>query len=172
MNNDYLTINWLETITGCQIKKEKWHNDYVPNLRYDFSNRFVLQGDYSTELATIDPNNIIRISYFDSYARLNWVQLLENLKYATRYMRNIHSFDDLIEFVNGENSISPFNYNKEGIYMLKLGDSYIVTGGQHRSCLAKFVSIKMTQVHVGHLYNISEKEVLDIINNKMLYNFK
>ena len=57
MNNDYLTINWLETIAGCQIKKEKWHNDYVPNLRYDFSNRFVLQGDYSTELATIDPNN-------------------------------------------------------------------------------------------------------------------
>lgn len=167
-----LSINWLEYITGNKIEPAQWHNQYVPNLDYDFQNYKQPIRFYTTnDRIIVNPENIIAIQYGYEYCGLTWKDFLENLKRPNQYIRRLHSMADILEFINGKYDIYSWGNKeapKEIIRMCKIDDGFIVLNGQHRACIAKFLNIKIESVYIEKTLDITEKEISQLITMKSI----
>lgn len=86
---------------------------------------------------TVDLSKVIGTGHPD-YPSKNWIVMLGNLK-RCRSEFNYELCHDF--FQNSNYSDSDFRYNK-------FGDIYIIQGGNHRTCIAKFIGIETLNAKV------------------------
>lgn len=140
MNSGNERLNWLKSIyPEFEDKDLFYENVYRPSdLKYfDF---FIFHKEYK---GNINPQNIVGIRYAWAYNfiyEINWYQLFTSLHRLDSVIKNFKSKNDIINHVH-------YNYEEEK-YVLKYGDHYFTTGGQHRLCLAKFLNLESVYVNI------------------------
>lgn len=136
---------WLESIYP-EYKNQTWHNDQVfhPShiKQYQFFKR---AGSYT---AKIDPKKIHGLEYAYGY---NCPSYSSNHKIDWKYMLHwLRRLDWVIDnFKNREEIIEHIHKNSEPKEVIKFGDHYFTTGGQHRLCLAKYLDVDEVEVTIN-----------------------
>ncbi|MNU46047.1 hypothetical protein D3C71_349010 [compost metagenome] len=138
------SIAWLKSIYP-NFKEEAWHNNRVLHPLFDVPNRKFYDNPIFYE-EEIDPSWIVGIDYYPDYnfpwndtpVNLTWIELFQNLKRLDRLFR-FKTFDELIDHIDN---------CPESKTVIKFGDQYYTTGGQHRLCLAKLLKVEKVKVQV------------------------
>lgn len=164
-------ITWLKNIYP-EFKEEKRfeENVYRPcDLKYfDFFNREEKQ--YTT---VINPKDIVGIEYglgYNYYRKINWYELLCNLRRLDHVMNNFKTKKEVIDHIHRHYSE---NDNK---CVWKFGTCYFSVDGQHRLCLAKFLDVQSVEVSVTEFKLDKErliryKKIKSIINDLYKHHF-
>lgn len=140
MNTENERLSWLKSIyPEFEDKDFFYENVYRPSdLKYfDFFN---FHKEYK---GNINPQNIVGIRYAWAYNfmyDINWYQLFTSLHRLDSVIKDFKSKKDIINHIH-------HNYEEEK-YVLKYGDNYFTTGGQHRLCLAKFLNLESVHVNI------------------------
>ena len=136
--SDYCFKVGHERLRGLEVnsKSISWKNNIVlcpkliPNYNY-WENRECAKN------ITIDLEKVKGTTHQD-YQGLSWIEMLGSLKRATSISK-----ESVLNWINRSTDIS----------LYKFGDEYYITGGNHRICIAKFLSRKQLQVSkVSHFY--------------------
>lgn len=146
--------SWLKSFQP-NYENQKWHNNkvYHPTdlIHFDF---FKLYKIYN---AKIDTKDIIGIEYGFEYncptygkRNIDWNYMLESLKRLDRVVNNFKTKKKLISHIHKNNDTKT---------VLKYGNNYFITSGQHRLCLAKYLEINEVKVSV-HEYKLDKNSFI------------
>lgn len=159
--------SWLKSFQP-NYEKQKWHNNKVyhpTDIRnYDF---FKSHKNYK---ALINPKHIVGIEYAYGYncpiyekKNIDWNYMLRWLKRLDRVINNFKDKKSLIEHIHNDNDPKS---------VLKYGNQYFTTSGQHRLCLAKYLEVENVEVYVQE-YKLDKtlfvrEKYLEKVNHKLI----
>lgn len=142
MENERLT--WLKSIYPEFEDKESFYdNVYKPTdlIYHDF---FIESKSYR---GYINPENIVGIEYSFAYNfkdKINWHELFIRLK----RFKDIQKFTSKTELINHiHHDYAKTDHEGQAKEILKYGNNYFTTSGQHRLCLAKFLNIEGVEIN-------------------------
>lgn len=135
--------SWIKTFQP-NYEEQKWHTDkvYHPS-EIDNIDFFTPYRNYDS---LINPKQIIGIDYAygyncPSYGKkdIDWKYMLKWLKRLDRVIDNFKDKESLIEHIHKD---------RDPKSVLKYGNHYFTTSGQHRLCLAKYLEVEQVKVYV------------------------
>lgn len=155
------SLGWLREVSGLPIQDEEWHYDYVPNLDCELRTGCLKEGPGIN--MPVDPKDIVGLSYGFAYDGKIWREHLRDLKRPGSIIRMNHTLGDLKSFIDK----SIHEDSGDRIMMRQIGTKFIITNGQHRSCIAKFINypIKSATVHPV-ISGLTEDELMNFIRLK------
>ncbi|RHH07922.1 hypothetical protein DW228_18490 [Bacteroides fragilis] len=146
---------------GCQSRNEVWHYDYVPNLDCELVTGRLYEGPWIDK--PVHPKDIVGLSYGYAYEGKVWVEHLKNLKRPSGIIHLNHSLEDLKGFIDKS---LPKN-SSDRIMLRQIGIKFIVTNGQHRACIAKFINYPIKSATVTPIVSgLAEDELMNFIRLK------
>ncbi|MBV7441574.1 hypothetical protein KRX57_09075 [Weeksellaceae bacterium TAE3-ERU29] len=157
--------NWIKLFQP-NYKNQKWHKEkvYHPNdiKHLKYFKLYKIYDDY------INPKNIIGIKYgygYNENKEIDWLYMLQNLRRLHRVIDNFKDKKSLIEHIHR---------NKDEKSVLKYGNYYFTTSGQHRLCIAKYlelekVKVSVTEYRLDKELFIREKKVSKIYHKLFEY---
>ena len=128
-------INILRNF-NADFKHSAWHNDKVIDLDEFIKGKGFLDVQNFHFEYDVNPSKIIGSSHCNYYSG-SWIQMLENLK----------RFHRLPQFY--PNSVEEYVNQQDNINLIKCGDNYFISEGNHRFCIAKFLEMKIKRVEVN-----------------------
>ena len=162
MNNySQTSLEWLRQVSGLLIEDEEWHYHYVPNLDCELVHGRL--GEGTLVEMQVDPKDIVGLSYGFAYNGKVWIEHLRDLKRPSSIIHLNHTLDDLKRFI--DKSLLEDSFDR--IMLRQVGTKFIITNGQHRACIAKFINSPIKSASVYPVISgLTENELMNFIHLK------